>query len=196
MKKLNEKGIINLIENDPWMIRVLKAAESLNLPDWWIGGGFIRSKVWDYLHDFETRTKLPDVDLIYFNSFDFSDREANEFSTKSEDKYQKKLNKLFPGIKWSVTNQARMHHYHKRDPYKSSEEALSEWSETATCVAIRLRDGKLTFLAPHGITDLVNLNVRPIPDYKRIFAFDPLVFSRRVKEKNWEKKWPKLRIAS
>ena len=195
MKKLNEKGIVKIIEDDPWMIRVLKAAESLNLPDWWIGGGFIRSKVWDHLHGFEKRTDLPDVDIIYFDKNDFSRSEANKFSTRAEDKYQEKLNNLIPEVKWSVTNQARMHNYHKRKPYKNSGEALSEWSETATCVAVQIRDGKLTFLAPYGIKDLVDLNVRPIPEYKRIFAFDPGVFERRLNEKKWKEKWPKLRIA-
>lgn len=195
MKKLTEKGIIKIIEDDPWMMDILKAAESLNLPDWWIGGGFIRSKVWDYLHNYTKRTPLPDIDLIYFDKSDFSSKEANSYSIKAEDKYQEKLNFLIPDVKWSVTNQARMHYYHKRKAYKNSEEALSEWVETATGVAIKLKNNKLFFIAPHGIGDLIDLVIRPIPNYSKIFEHIPHEFDRRLKEKKWLEKWPKLRIA-
>lgn len=194
MKKLTEDDIIEIIKKDKWMMDVLKAAESLNLPDWWTGGGFIRSKIWDYLHEYEIRTELPDVDFIYFDSSDFSEKEANEFSTKSEDKYQEKLKRLIPDVKWSVTNQARMHLFHKTGPYKNSTEALTDWAETATCIGVRLEKEKLVLLAPHGIEDLVNLIARPNPLYKKLYAHDPEIFQRRVKEKNWLKKWPKLRV--
>ena len=33
------------------MMNVLNEANKLNLPDWVIGAGFLRNKVWDYLHD-------------------------------------------------------------------------------------------------------------------------------------------------
>ncbi len=195
MKKLTEEDVLSLIHEDKWMMDVLRASESLSLPDWWVGGGFIRSKVWDYLHNFK-RTPVPDIDLIYFDKNDFSEEEANSYSTKSEDGYQEKLNEIIPGVKWSVTNQARMHNYHKRGSYKNCEEALAEWSETATCIAVHLENDNLTLLAPYGIEDLVNLRVKPIPEYKKVFAFDPKVFKRRVKEKEWLKKWPKLKIIS
>ncbi|MBI2621508.1 MAG: nucleotidyltransferase family protein [Candidatus Levybacteria bacterium] len=178
------------------MMDVLRAVEKLNLPDWWIGAGFVRSKVWDYSHKYKKRTPLPDVDLIYFDPNDFSEKEANSFSTKAENRFQKILNKQKElCVKWSVTNQARMHLYHHRLPYKNSQEALSEWAETATCIGVRLKNGKLELAAPHGIGDLVNLKVRRIPNYKNKYRFDPMVFERRVKEKRWLEKWPRLKIA-
>lgn len=194
MMKLTEEDILNLIREDKWMMNVLKAAESLNLPDWWIGGGFIRSKVWDYMHGYRVRTPVPDIDLIYFDKKDFSEEEGDSYSTKSEDSYQERLGKIFPGVKWSVTNQSRMHNYHQRIPYKNSEEALSEWSETATCIAVRLKNNKLILLAPHGTEDLLNLLVKPIPDYEKVFAFNPGVYRKRIEEKKWLEKWPKLKI--
>ncbi len=42
---LNEEAIISLIKDDQWMMEVLQAARSLNLPDWWICAGFVRSKM-------------------------------------------------------------------------------------------------------------------------------------------------------
>ena len=36
--------IENLVRSDPWMMKVLQAAEELGLPDWWIGAGFLRGR--------------------------------------------------------------------------------------------------------------------------------------------------------
>lgn len=191
---MTKKDIVKLIEDDGEMMSILKSAQSLNLPDWWIGAGFIRGKVWDYLHGYKTKTPIPDVDLIYFDKKDFSKDEANSFSTRTEDKYQEILKKLNPRIKWSVTNQARMHIYHKRKPYKNSAEALSEWSETATCIGAKIKNGKLLLTTPYGISDLVNLNLKQIPKYKIKYKHNPNLFYERIKKKNWLKIWPKLKI--
>jgi len=191
---MTKKDVIKLIKQDQWMMDILSAVEKLGLPDWWIGAGFVRSKVWDYLHGYKRRTPLPDVDVIYFDPDDFSQEEETSFSVKSEDHYQEQLQKIMPSIGWSVTNQARMHHVHNRNPYTSSEEALSEWCETATCIGVCLKDKNVILTAPHGISDLTNLILRPIPQYSRIYKNDLQRFSERISSKNWLKKWPKLRI--
>ncbi len=191
---MTEKDIINLIKKDKWMMDVLKTAESLDLPDWWIGAGFIRDKVWDFLSGHKERTPLNDVDIIYFDKNDFHSSEADSYSTKIEEEYQEKLNKIMPEIDWSVTNQARMHLFHHTAPYNNSKESLSEWSETATCIGVRIEKDNLIILAPHGIRDLVSLIVRPNPAYKKLYSHDPGIFERRVKEKRWKEKWPKLKI--
>jgi hypothetical protein len=188
---MTKEGIIQLIKNDIWMMNVLSIAKTLNLPDWYIGAGFIRSKVWDTLHGYSKRTSLPDVDVIYLDKTDFTASEANNESTKAEISYEKKLKKLLPEVKWSVTNQARMHLFHDTAPYISSEKALSEWVETATCVGIRLdQNNQLVLSAPRGIDDLVNLILRPISNTPEKVA----MFSQRIKDKKWLEKWPKLRI--
>lgn len=175
-------------------MEVLRAVATLDLPDWWIGAGFVRSKVWDHLHGHQTRTPLPDIDVIYFNPTDFNPEEFNHYSTAIEDVYQNTLKKLLPDLDWSVTNQARMHSFHKSNPYKNSTEALADWSETATCVGVRLEGKKLMLTAPHGIEDLVNLKLRRIPAYQTKYTHDPKLFERRIKEKNWLTKWPLLTI--
>jgi len=188
---MTKEDIVQLIKNDNWMMDILKTAKTLNLPDWYIGAGFIRSKVWDTLHGYSKRTSLPDVDVIYLDKTDFTADEANNESTNAEIFYEKRLKKLLPEVKWSVTNQARMHLFHNTTPYKSSEEALSEWVETATCIGIRLDDnGQLILSVPRGIEDLVNLILRPISTAPDKVA----TFQQRVKDKKWLEKWPKLRI--
>lgn len=191
---MTEQDIIDLIKKDKWMMDILRASESLHLPDWWIGAGFIRSKVWDFVSGYKKRTPLPDVDLIYFDKSDFSEDKAGNFSTKAEDEYQEQLKSLNSSVKWSVTNQARMHLFHKTKPYKNSEEGLSEWSETATCIGVSLNKEKLKLIAPHGIEDLVNLIVRPIPKYAEKYRHNPNIFESRLKEKKWLQKWPKLKF--
>lgn len=45
---INEEKIFELITEDQWMMNILKAAKSLNLPDWWICAGFVCSKIWEH----------------------------------------------------------------------------------------------------------------------------------------------------
>lgn len=188
---MTKEEIVELIRNDDWMMSVLKTAKTLDLPGWYIGAGFIRSKVWDTLHGYSKRTSLPDVDVIYLNREDFVDEEARKESTKAENLYEEKLKIMMPEVGWSVTNQARMHLFHKTKPYRSSEEALNEWVETATCVGVRLIDNnQLILSAPRGVDDLTNLILRPI-------SKDPVVvkyFYQRIENKKWLEKWPKLRV--
>lgn len=191
---MTKKDIVKHVEKDPWMMDILKTVEKLNLSDWWIGSGFVRSKIWDYLHKYKQRTPIPDIDIIYLDKNDFEKNEVNKFSTKNEIKYQNILKKVNPKIKWSVTNQARMHIYHKRNPYKNSIEALSEWSETATCVGVKILKEKVTIAAPYGINDLVKLKLRKIPNYEIKYKHNPNLFFQRIKDKEWIKKWPKLKI--
>lgn len=181
---MTDQDILNLIAQDKWMMEVLKTARLLDLPDWMIGAGFVRNKVWDLLHGYvNAEVPTADIDLIYFDAKEISEEREKEFDALLKQKLD---------VNWSTKNQARMHELHDRTaPYKNTEEALSEWVETPTCVAVRLEgDGTLTLFAPHGITDLVNLIVKPSP----AFVTNLDTFWSRIKNKEWEKKWPKLKI--
>lgn len=174
------------------MMKILRIVSTLNLPDWWIGAGFVRGKVWDTLHGYTQRTYLPDVDVVYFNENDFTKLEASKETTKIEQVYERELTKQVPDINWSVTNQARMHLFHGDNPYHNSEEAISHWVETATCIGVRLsNERKIVLCTPRGIDDLVNLRLRPTPDYK-----NTITFTERAEKKKWLLKWPMLKIVS
>ena len=188
---MTESDILVLIKNDPWMVEILKAVKRLKLPDWWIGAGFVRGKVWDSLHGYTSRTPLSDIDVIYFDEEDFLDSETKEESTKQEKIYEGKLEKLIPGVDWSVTNQARMHVFHNTNPYKSSQEALADWVETATCVGVKIDDkNDFVLTAPHGIHDLVNLILKPTTKTEKNLEG----FHTRIANKKWLTKWPKLKL--
>lgn len=182
MKLSNEQQIVEAIANDQWMMNVLQNASSLDLPDWWICAGFIRAKVWDELHGFAEKTRLPDVDVIYFDA-----KNVNEHMEKV---YEEKLNQLDETIPWSVKNQARMHTLNKVTPYTSSADGMSKFPETATAIGITLDDqGELLLCAPYGVRDLIEMKIRPTP----YFDGSPLYFDR-VSQKNWSATWPKVKV--
>lgn len=183
---INEKGIIELITEDKWMMNILKTAKSLNLPDWWICAGFIRSKIWDTLHNFNERTPISDIDVIYF--------EPKDIDELMEKKLEKMLNALMPNIPWSVKNEARMHMKSKMPPYSSSVDAISKFPETATALGVKLDEKDNVILtAPYGIDDVVNLEVKPTPYFlKTKNRVD--IYQDRITKKNWKLIWSNLKI--
>lgn len=180
---MDEEFVINLIKNDPWRMDVLKAAKSLNLPDWLIGAGFVRNLVWDNLHEYENNPLLSDIDVVYFD--------PTNLSEEIEIVYQNKL-KGMVDADWSVTNQARMAKINNQSiEYISTEDAIAHWPETATAIGITLRDdGQLRLIAPYGVDDLASLVIRIAPS----FGGGSDAFKHRVEKKQWLLKWPKLTL--
>ncbi|HDR7915202.1 TPA: nucleotidyltransferase family protein [Bacillus wiedmannii] len=181
-----EQDIILLIENDEWMMNVLQMAKSLELPDWWICAGFVRSKIWDTLHDYEIRTATPDIDVIYFDQL-----HTDEVYEQS---LEKALVNMDASIPWSVKNQARMHVVNNMPPYSSSVDAISRFPETATALGVTLDElNNVILTAPCSIEDVLSLQVRPTAHFletkERIH-----MYKNRVIKKNWQSKWPNITI--
>ena len=144
------QDILDLISKDEWMMSVLRIAEDLNLPDWLIGAGFVRNKVWDYLHGYnKPQVDTADIDLVYF---DPNGNDENADKTLSQELNAK------TGLHWEVVNEAHAHKWYtiKPPPYTSTEDAVSKWPETAKCIGVKLENGKLKLIAPYGIDDLEN----------------------------------------
>lgn len=184
----NYEDIIRIIEVDREMMNVLKAVQSIGLSDWYVCAGFVRSKIWDNLHSFEERTPIDDVDVVYFSH--------KSIAVEQEKEYERILLELMPHIPWSVKNQARMHSLNDNDPYTSSIDAISKFPETVTSLAITLDyEAEITFIAPHGIQDVLDMIVRPTPFALKNDSVGK-VYDRRVKEKGWHKTWPKVQYIS
>ncbi len=178
---MNEQDILDLIERDPWMMNILRIAEKHNLPDWVIGAGFVRNKVWDYLHGFNKPVvDTADIDLVYYDPIG-NDLEADR-------KLSRKL-KEETGLTWEVVNEFYAHTWNNLAPYTSTEDALSQWPETVTAIGVRLHTDTLKLVAPHGIDDLVNFVIRQSPGFN-----NSDIFRERVTKKEWLKKWPKLKV--
>lgn len=180
----SESELSEIIRSDSWMIDVLMAAQDLDLPDWWIGAGFLRNKVWDTL---EGRISEPtrDVDLVYFCKTDVK--------PETDWSYDTHMKNAYPFAEWEVRNQARMHYVNNSRPFTSTADGISYWVETATCVAVRLRNDSLEYLFCYGTYDLFNLVARPIPYFQSKERID--TFYNRIKNKQWQEKWPHLQIA-
>jgi hypothetical protein len=178
-----EADIIEYIKNDSWMMSIMKMVQELNLPDWWIGAGFVRNRVWDYLHNYASHTPLNDVDVIYFDP----EAKSEEVEKQMEDLLKEKD----PDVNWSVKNQARMADMRGDGPYTNAEDGLSRWVETATCIGVRLEGREdLKLAAPLGIDDLIQLILRYNPKSK----LDKKLFYDRIESKNWLKTWPNLHV--
>lgn len=164
-----------------WALTVLKAARVLALPDWAIGAGFVRSLIWDALLGSTTQTTPDDIDLVYFDPTDISHAR--------ESALQRRLADILPAVPWSVRNQARMHLRNGDARYRDTADAIAHWLETPTAVAVRLEpDNALTWIAPHGLTDLLTGRIRPTPSGQMKLDDD----RRRVRDKGWLARWPQL----
>jgi hypothetical protein len=182
----NEKDIIQLIKEDEWMMDILNAVKSLNLPDWWICAGFVRSKIWDTLHGFKERTPIPDIDVIYFDDTNMDELE--------EKKFEIRLRNILPNIPWSVKNEARMHIVNNIPPYSSSVDAISKFPETATSLGVKLDEkNDIVLVAPWGVDDVINLEVKPTP-YFQESKERAQIYEERITKKNWKDIWYKVKV--
>jgi len=179
----SEAQITQLIQDDEWMMDVLRAAEKLDLPDWWIGAGFLRNKVWDYIEGIESKPTR-DVDLVYFDKEHIKDTDDWSYDSKMKNDY--------PFAEWEIRNQARMHYMNNFPPFASATDGISHWVETATCVGVKLKNGVLSYLFCYGTEDLFGLTARPVSYFQNEEMIQ--TFYDRIGKKKWLEKWSDLKV--
>lgn len=187
MANLHEE-LRGLVRSDPWLMEILALLRTLGLPDWAVAGGAIRDRTWDVLHGREA-SPPKDVDVPYFD--------PSDLERTGERVVESALSTARPDVDWDVKNQAAVHLWFEDrfgvpiQAATSTEDGLSRWVETATCVGVRLEeDGALTVLAPLGLEDLLGLCLRPngrSPDRER--------FSEHLVERGFLQRWERLRLA-
>nr|WP_251041114.1 nucleotidyltransferase family protein [Bacillus sp. ISL-45] len=183
---MSKEDVIKLIQTDQRMMEIIHAASTLDLPDWWICAGFVRSKIWDTLHGFEEPTLTPDVDVIYFDP-----AIINEDYEKT---LENQLKSLIPDVPWSVKNQARMHVVNQIPPYTSSEDAISKFPETATALGVKLdKEKRLVLTAPCGLEDVFHMEIKPAPFFTETRE-RAAIYEERLIKKNWTAKWPMVKV--
>jgi hypothetical protein len=68
---------------------------------------------------------------------------------------------------------------------------MRHWPETATAVALRLReDDAVELAAPFDVDDLLVMVLRPTPHF-RAHRLD--AYRKRQRAKSWHTRWPRLR---
>lgn len=170
---------------DPIRREALEIVAGLDLPDCWIAAGFVRDALWDHAHGHRPRAPFGDVDVVWFGGA--ARDEGFDGGVEAA------LLGQFPALRWSVKNQARMHHRNGDRAYTSVADAMRHWPETATAIAARIGEGgAIEINAPFGTDDLFALRLRPTP----AFAGDKLpIFHQRVASKRWIERYPRLSLA-
>jgi uncharacterized protein len=186
----HEPELSAIIRQTPWLVRALEAVRSLELPEGAIGAGAVRAAVWNHLHGFSEAPALRDVDVVYFD--------PRDISKARDDAYLAQLQALAPDFPWEITNQAGVHQWlmdaagKPFTPFRSLEQGVAKWPETATSVAVRLNpDDSIGVIAPLGLEDLFDMVVRRNPARASVETF-----RKRVAEKRYTERWPKVRIVS
>jgi hypothetical protein len=174
--------IASFIAAQPSMMDILRLVEALDLPDCWIGAGFVRNVIWDALHNRPCSPSYGDIDVVYFD--------ADHLSPDHDARVETRLERSMPHTPWSVKNQARMHDANGDPPYADTSDALCHWPERCTAIAVRSIASRVELLAPFGVSDLLTLIVNPTPAFVHKIG----IYRSRVAQKRWAQRWPKLRI--
>ena len=171
----------------PPVMAALVAAREVDPPDWLLAAGAVRDAVWEALHG-RAPTAMPrDVDLAYFD--------AHDLTSARDEAVERELRELAPELPWQARNQAAVHLWYpgrfglEVEPFASTAEAIATFPEVATCVGVRLlADDDMLVVAPHGLDDLLACVCRHNPT-----RAPASVFERRLAEKGWRERWPRMR---
>lgn len=185
-EQMRHQTIIEWITDDLWMMEILRSVRHLNLPDSWICAGFVRSKIWDMLHQINPRTVLADIDVVYYD--------ADDLNENTEKEWERQLFYIQPALPWSVKNEARMHIANGIAPYDSTVDAISYFPETATALGVRLDEqDQLILVAPCGLTDVFEMKIRVNPHFLQGRG-DIQTYKQRIQQKNWQHTWDRLTV--
>ncbi|MCL1631494.1 nucleotidyltransferase family protein [Sporolactobacillus sp. CPB3-1] len=183
----SKKDLVTFIAGNQEIMTLLHIARAQNLPDCWICAGFLRTRIWDVQTGVVHSTPVHDVDLVYFDD--------RTIDYTFEQTVQARLRNQAPDYNWEVKNEARMHvHNPNTSPYLSSTDAIAKFPETVTSIGARLNAAnRIELAAPHGVSDLLTLTVRPTP-FTRVNKKRMDIYRNRILKKEWKKYWPDVNI--
>ena len=167
---------------------MLSRAAALDLPGWYLVAGALCQTVWNVTTGQPPEAGILDYDLVYFD--------ASDLSWAAEDGVIKRGEEVFAGLPAPVQirNQARVHLWYEEKfgtpcpPHQSTEAAIDTYEATTACLGVRAEPGgRWRVYAPHGLSDVFNLVVRPNP----VLA-PPGVY--QAKTERWRRQWPALTV--
>lgn len=157
------------------------------VPNAWLGAGIIFQNVWNIIHGYPLNTYIKDIDVLYWDD--------KELSWESENNYINVLTTtaLNTTIPFDVKNIARIHLWYEerfgipKTAYLSVQESISTWPVIGACMAMRIKNGELEFIAPYGFQDMFSLRVRP----NKVLVNQEIYENKASK---WKEQWPMLSI--
>ncbi|MBT2511446.1 nucleotidyltransferase family protein [Streptomyces sp. ISL-98] len=170
------------------LAEVLARAATLDLPGCYVTAGCLFQTVWNVVTDRPPASGIKDYDVFYFD--------GSDLSWEAEDAVIKAGRDVFADLpaEVEIRNEARVHLWYEDKfgvacpPYESIEAAIDSFAATTCCLGVRVEtDGRWRVYAPHGLSDMFNLVVRP----------NPVLAPRSVyeaKAARWRKQWPELTV--
>jgi hypothetical protein len=161
----DRRRILELIlRTDPVVMRVLRIARGLALPDWRLASGAIYQTVWNALTGRPAGHGIRDFDLLYFDGADTSYEAEDRVITRARPRFS-----ALPAPV-EIRNQARVPLWFRQKhgidypPLSCTDEALVNYAARTHSVAVRLEaDGRLSLAAPFGLADIFAMRLVPNP---------------------------------
>ncbi|MET7388522.1 nucleotidyltransferase family protein [Streptomyces sp. NPDC005529] len=181
-------GLRSVLSRNEILTDVMTRTATMELPGWYVTAGCLFQTVWNVVTDRPPTSGIKDYDIFYFDGTDLS--------WEAEDAAIKAGQEIFAGLpaEVEIRNEARVHLWYEQKfgvpcpPHESTEAAIDSFAATTCCLGVRLEaDGGWRFYAPHGLSDVFNLVVRP----------NPILAPREVYETKvarWMDEWPELTV--
>lgn len=181
-------GLRSVLSRNEILTDVMTRAATMELPGWYVTAGCLFQTVWNVVTDRPPTSGIKDYDIFYFDGTDLS-WEAKDAAIKAGQE-------IFAGLpaEVEIRNEARVHLWYEQKfgvpcpPHESTEAAIDSFAATTCCLGVRLEaDGGWRIYAPHGLSDVFNLVVRP----------NPILAPREVyetKAARWKDEWPELTV--
>jgi hypothetical protein len=153
-----------ILRTDPVVMRVLRIARGLALPDWRLASGAIYQTVWNALTGRPAGHGIRDFDLLYFDGADTSYEAEDRVITRARPRFSSLPAPV------EIRNQARVPLWFRQKhgidypPLSCTDEALVNYAARTHAVAVRLEaDGRLSLAAPFGLADIFAMRLVPNP---------------------------------
>jgi hypothetical protein len=178
---------LRIIQKNSAIRTVLTGGFVNNIQNWYLVAGCLNQTVWNYLTGRNVQNGIKDYDLIYFDP-DISKQKELKIKEAVIKKYRN-LN-----VSFDVVNQARVHTWMEKDmgikirPLLSTEDAISTWPITVSCLGVRKENGRFVVVAPYGLSDTLNMTLRP----NKTTVMRKSDFYYKVN--NWVKRWAELTV--
>jgi hypothetical protein len=180
-----EDRVRAILSANPIIDSIMSRADQIDLPNWHLCAGCLAQSVWNARYGYPPQHGVGDIDLVYFDNTDLSKETEAEGSQR--------IRNLFSDFDiWiDVKNQARVHLWYETrfgkpiPPFQSVAHAVACFPTTATAIAARIENGKMSLIAPFGYEDLLRSIVRP---NKRLATQD--VYEAKIAR--WQRFWPQL----
>ncbi|MFD3589697.1 nucleotidyltransferase family protein [Streptomyces sp. NPDC058683] len=182
------QGLRSALSRNEILTDVMTRAATLDLPGWYVTAGCLFQTVWNVVTGRPPANGIKDYDIFYF---DDGDR-----SWEAEDAVIRAGHELFADLpaEVEIRNEARVHLWYEQKfgvpcpPHESTEAAIDSFAATTCCLGVRLKlDGGWRVYAPHGLSDVFNLVLRP----------NSVLAPREIyetKAARWQDEWPELTV--